>query len=183
MRFELQPHPSTDPGAAPRRVSVSVHRGSPAVLTLTCDVVGDMGGIILPERAAPGRSDGLWRRTCFEMFVRAAGDAYYEFNFSPSLQWAAYRFGGYRSGMSEASPKAITGLGHRVEAGGFGGHASVDLGELDGVDLERPLRIGLSAVIQGPEGCSFWALAHPAGPPDFHVEASFAADVPTVVHW
>jgi hypothetical protein len=34
------------------------------------------------------------------MFLRErAQHAYYEFNFAPSLQWAAYRFRGYKSGM------------------------------------------------------------------------------------
>ena len=32
--------------------------------------------------------------------ARAAGDRYHEFNFSPSGEWAAYAFTGYRDGSS-----------------------------------------------------------------------------------
>jgi hypothetical protein len=37
--------------------------------------------------------------TCFEAFVAPAGiNGYYEFNFSPSTDWAVYRFSAYRRG-------------------------------------------------------------------------------------
>jgi hypothetical protein len=40
-------------------------------------------------------------------------------------------------------------------------------------------RIGLSAVIEEKNGMkSYWALAHPAGKPDFHHPACFAAELP-----
>ena len=36
------------------------------------------------------------------MFIRPEdGEGYYEFNFSPSGEWAAYRFSGYREGMAD----------------------------------------------------------------------------------
>lgn len=48
------------------------------------------------------RRDGLWNSTCFELFVLdPAGGAYLEFNFSPSGEWAAYQFDGYRAGMRD----------------------------------------------------------------------------------
>src|SRR5579862_1162108 len=49
---------------------------------------GDMSQVVVPGARAGRRADGLWRHTCFEAFV-AANDAagYYEFNFSPSLDW------------------------------------------------------------------------------------------------
>ena len=49
------------------------------------------------------RADVLWQHTCFEAFVAPAGaPGYHEFNFSPSLDWAIYRFSAYREGMSPA---------------------------------------------------------------------------------
>ena len=61
------------------------------------------GSLILPAYVANGpRADGLWQTTCFELFVRHPDQrGYFEFNFSPSTQWAAYRFSGYREGMAE----------------------------------------------------------------------------------
>ena len=36
-------------------------------------------------------------------------------------------------------------------------------------DLTAPLRLGLSAVLEGDDGkLHYWALAHPASRPDFH---------------
>jgi hypothetical protein len=41
------------------------------------------------------------------------------------------------------------------------------------------LLIGLAAVIEEESGTkSYWALAHPAGAPDFHHEDCFAAELP-----
>ena len=58
----------------------------------------------LPPVAAPTREDELWRHTCFEAFLRTLpGATYYEFNFAPSTQWAAYRFASYRSRMRAAT--------------------------------------------------------------------------------
>ena len=53
----------------------------------------------LPAAAPPERTDGLWEATCFELFLLDANGGYFEFNFSPSGQWAAYRFDAYREGM------------------------------------------------------------------------------------
>ena len=54
--------------------------------------------------------DDLWQHTCFELFIGAKNDAeYYEFNFSPSGEWAAYEFRNYRDGepihAEELDPK------------------------------------------------------------------------------
>jgi len=183
MTFELSRHPDT-PSDVVGKVDVAVHRGRPESLVLTCWLVGDMNRIGLPAVVGPSRGDELWKHTCYELFIQAEDGGYYEFNFSPSLQWAAYQFGGYRSGMRSVDPIAITGLGVRVETGGFGGHATVDLSGLPGLELASPLRIGLSAVIEESDGRkSYWALAHPPGKPDFHHPIAFAQDIPTVVYW
>lgn len=40
-------------------------------------------------------------------------------------------------------------------------------------------KIGLSAVIEETDGTkSYWALAHPDGPPDFHDPACFVLELP-----
>lgn len=183
MSFELFPHPDT-PTDVVRRVDVAVHRGAPERLTLTCGLDGDVSRIRIPRAEGQARGHELWKHTCYEMFVRAEGDGYYEFNFSPSLRWAAYRFSGYRTGMVSVSPAKISGLGIRKEAGSLGGYVELDLSGLPGLDLSKPLKIGLSAVIEEMDGRkSYWALAHPPGKPDFHHPVAFARDVATVVYW
>jgi len=183
MTVRLTPHPDT-PSDAATAVEVAVHRGSPEKLELTWTIMGDQERIRLPGRQDPDRTDDLWRHTCFELFLKAGDLGYYEFNFSPSLQWAAYRFDGYRSGMREAAPASITGVGGRVEPGIFGGHSTVDLTGLPDLNLNVPLTAGLSAVIEETDGRkSYWALAHPPGKPDFHHPIAFAREIPTVVYW
>jgi hypothetical protein len=62
--------------------------------------------LCLPAAVTPARVDGLWQRTCFELFLRRPDESgYCEFNFSPSGEWAAYRFDDYRAGMSQLPVK------------------------------------------------------------------------------
>ena len=59
------------------------------------------------EPANRARADELWQTTCFEAFLEPrAATAYREFNFSPSGDWAAYDFDGYREGMAERRGRA-----------------------------------------------------------------------------
>lgn len=129
--------------------------------------------------AEPGRMDKLWAHTCFEAFVRA-GEApgYLELNFSPSGQWAAYRFDAYRQGMTpllQTAPRlALRRLADRLEL-----QAEVRLaGGLPpepGAGAPRKLRLALSAVVEDRDGgLSYWALRHPPGRPDFHHPESFS---------
>jgi hypothetical protein len=46
--------------------------------------------------------------------------------------------------------------------------AVVKLDRLSAEHARAPLRIGLAAVIETPQGLSYWALRHPDGRPDFH---------------
>lgn len=183
MPFELLCHPDTPSGAA-TGIQISVHRGTPEKLVLTVWLSGDTDHIRFPPATTPSRGVELWKHTCVELFVRAAGDAYCEFNFSTSQQWAAYAFDGYRAGMRDIDPVSISGLGGRHEPGLFGGHALVDLTGLPGLELDKPLLIGLSAVVEENNGRkSYWALAHAPGKPDFHHPAAFAQELSTVVYW
>jgi ABC-type proline/glycine betaine transport system permease subunit len=76
-------------------------------------LTGDLNALAIPAPLPPGPADGLWQHTCFEAFVGTAGSAAYrEFNFSPSGQWAAYRFSAERARDPAAErnspPPAIT---------------------------------------------------------------------------
>ena len=130
------------------------------------------GRVVFPALAGKGRADGLWRETCFELFVAPGeGAAYCEFNLSPSEQWAAYDFTSYRSGMSEraAAREPVCALRQGGNTAIF--DAAIPLASLPGL----PWRYGLSAVIEEEGGqVSYWALGHPPGKPDFHAPACFA---------
>lgn len=175
MNHALTLHPQSR-CAAVSRIDVEAARRRAGQLALRYVVTGDIGGLHLPPPAAAGRAGGLWRHTCFEAFVHAGpGDAYYEFNFAPSRQWAAYRFDCYRAGMAEAGTIGAPQIEVRSEDGTYELGVSLDLDRLPGLPVEAPWRLGLSAVIEEEGGgVSYWALAHPPGVPDFHHSDCFA---------
>lgn len=163
MSQALTPHPDT-PCPAVRRLEAAARRTGSG-LALRYVLAGDLGGLAIPPAAAAARADGLWAHTCFEAFLGGDGEAYLEFNFSPSGQWAAYRFDGYRQGMAplEMAPP-------RIEVTRSNG--VLELTAEITLDLEGPLRVGLTAVVETASGAvSYWALQHPAGEPDFHHDA------------
>jgi len=95
MRQLLILHPDSRCYAV-AQIEVRVARPRADSLVLSFIVTGKMSDVRMPPAMAAARSDELWRHTCFEAFVRASSSAeYYEFNFAPSTQWAAYRFSGY----------------------------------------------------------------------------------------
>ena len=178
MRRALKLHPDT-PCEAVAAIEVEAARPSPNMLKLHYSLSGRVSDLPLPPPAAAERADGLWQHSCFEAFVRASsGDAYYEFNFAPSTEWAAYRLGGYRSGMQPAdlSPPQLE---TRREIECYELSASLDLDGLQDLAPDAIWNLGLSAVIEEVGGRkSYWALAHPPGDPDFHHPACFALELP-----
>ena len=180
MHLPLTPHPEFRP-EADFRIDVEVSRSRAGVLALHYIATGNIGAFRLPPIAAALRTDELWQGTCFEAFVRASADvAYYEFNFAPSTQWAAYRFDGYRSGMAPASKIDVPRIDLQSNNAGHELHVELELDRLQGLPLNAPWHLGLSAVIEETSGRkSYWALAHPAGKPDFHHLDCFALEVPT----
>src|SRR4051794_40201102 len=177
MRQSLRRHPDSA-STAETDVSVSVVRLRPDSLRLSYVVTGNISAISMPPAAAATRGDRLWEHTCFEAFVRvSSGAGYYEFNFSPSTQWAAYIFTGYRSGMSVAEICAPD-IEVRSSADSYTLQATLELGSLPGLSRGSAWRVGLSAVIEGAGGRkSYWALAHPPGKPDFHHQDCFACEL------
>ena len=176
MHQLLKPHPGSR-GLAAVRVEAAVARPRADRLVLTYTVTGQVSDIRLPPVTAPARADGLWRHTCFEAFIRALpGTAYYEFNFAPSTEWAAYRFDGYRSGMRAAEIGAPQ-IEMRPGPDAYALQAALELDGLPDLSRETSWRFGLSAVIEDISGgMSYWALAHPPGKPDFHHADSFALE-------
>ncbi len=157
------------------RIDVDVARSPAGSLRLTYVVTGNIGDLRLPPVTALARTDELWRHTCFEVFVRPLpGEAYYEFNFAPSTQWAAYRFDGYRSGMRVATEIDAPRIDVQAAPGHYALQAALDLSRLP---RDAAWRLGLAAVIEETGGRkSYWALANPPGQPDFHHSDCFACE-------
>lgn len=175
MRHALKLHPDSHSTAA-TRIDVQVNRPRPGDLAVDYFVSGKIDHLHLPQAGAPSRGDALWQHTCFEAFVATSpGDAYYEFNFSPSLQWAAYHFSGYRKDMSIVSDIETPQV--KVKAGDESFHlqARLDLDRLPGLLRSASWRLGISAILEETGGDkSYWALAHPPGKADFHHADCFA---------
>ncbi|MDD5295532.1 MAG: DOMON-like domain-containing protein [Rhodocyclaceae bacterium] len=174
--YSLICHPAS-PCTAVSALEVSVHAGAGGRLTLAYRLSGDMAGLLLPEPAPPGPADGLWRHTCFEAFVAVSGaPAYREFNFSPSGQWAAYGFSDTRQREESFVPSAAPDIALRRFPDRLELDATLPPELLPG---RTTLQLGLSAVIEAAGGSlSYWALAHPAEKPDFHLRAGFTARLP-----
>ena len=169
--LDLVCHTQT-PSQAIHRVAALVDTAPRDVLTLAFALQGDLSRLRIPESGLSQQADGLWAHTCFEVFVMAGGGpAYREFNFSPSGEWAAYEFCGYRDGSKLDTVPAPAIVVRR----------SRDRLELDVkichdfLPRGRVLRLGLSAVVEDSDAeLSYWALRHPAGKPDFHHTDAFA---------
>jgi hypothetical protein len=149
-------------------------------LVLHYFVTGKISDLRLPPVTAPARTDELWQHTCLEAFVRALpGAAYHEFNFAPSTQWAAYRFEGYRSGMTLASEISAPRIEVQSTPECYTLQASLALDALPSLPSDAVWRLGLSAVIEETSGRkSYWALAHLPGKADFHHSDCFAVELP-----
>lgn len=158
-------HPATPPGAI-HTVDAEVSRTADGVVA-TFRAVGAVARLVIPAAASPERADELWQTTCFELFIAGEGEAYREFNFSPSTRWAAYDFAQYRSLAGNAAARVAI-------------RSSLDSSALTLVaeiacDVPNPARIGLSAVIEETDGIvRYWAVAFAPGKPDFHAEATRA---------
>lgn len=165
----LQCHPASGRGEI-NQVHVSVHRNTTG-LQCRFKVQGAIDTIKIPESQTSGRYDELWRHTCAETFFTTPDTTdYCELNFSPSSQWAAYQFTGYRQGMQSMQCESPSISVHR------------DTGQLDlAVNIALPakyqvssLQLGLCMVIENTLGdCSYWALRHAAPLPDFHQRESW----------
>jgi hypothetical protein len=172
MLLKLAPHPDF-PCAALAALDVTIARPAPSRLSLAYRAAGRIADLALAPPAAPLFTDGLWRTTCFEAFLKPeGGEGYVELNFAPSGEWAAYGFSDYREGMAPleiATP--------RIEPTRHDDAFELDVTlDLAGLLPSGPCRLAVSAVIEETNGAkSYWALAHPDGRPDFHHASGFAA--------
>ncbi|HLG53530.1 MAG TPA: DOMON-like domain-containing protein [Steroidobacteraceae bacterium] len=175
MNANLVLIPHTASGCeAVRRIDVSVVRAAADSICFAYRIEGDISRLRLPETIGPYRQDGLWQHSCFEAFLRPDGsEAYFEFNFSPSGAWAAYRFSGRRTGRyvpELKQPQAEVRRGPDMLAL----NVRISLDELPELAKATTISAGLTAVIEDAKGnLSHWALAHGKARPDFHDPLTF----------
>jgi len=143
-----------------------------------CEGAGDKV-LFSPKEKAPKRKDELYKKTCFEFFLRAENGHYMEWNFSPSQEWCSFFFKGYRDRVQEKdlerlAPEDITFVakGKKVSLS-----AEIDLQYFfdNFFKAETKFSMALTAVIQKKDGiCGYWALKH-SNPikADFHHPQSF----------
>jgi len=155
-------------------------RGANATLDIRYTVRGRIDHLVIPAEGTPSRADRLWQHTCFEAFVAgssSAGDTgYWELNFSPSKQWAIYRFSAYRAGMTmmEAGAPAIS---VRSDATSLTLESVFALQTI--IASRGQLRLALCAVLEETQQrLSYWAPVHRLDKPDFHDAAGFTLRLP-----
>jgi predicted GIY-YIG superfamily endonuclease len=172
LSFSLVPHPDALPVAL-SKVDVRIRQADGSIMLRY--EAEPSATIVCPPQSASKRTDGLWQTTCFELFIKdCEGQGYTEFNFSPSSQWAAYRFDAYREGMRK-QPMNLDPLISKLDTGDF----LILTATIDAQVLTHAGALALSAVIEETDGTkSYWALAHPPGKPDFHAPTCFALTLP-----
>jgi hypothetical protein len=177
MRQTLMVHPDSLCSTV-AHIEVEVMRPCAGSLLLSYLVTGRISGLHIPPAVAATRSDELWRHACFEAFLcNSPGPAYYEFNFAPSTQWAAYWFDSYRSGMRVATEIGAPRIEVQSSRACYRLQAGLEMDQMSSLRIDGKWRIGLAAVIEETsDHKSYWALAHPPGKADFHQSESFVLE-------
>jgi hypothetical protein len=158
----LYRHPDAPPGAI-QSIEAELERmdgGAVAIFR----VRGDLAKLVIPPPAEPERADDLWRTSCFELFVGGEGVTYREYNVSPSGQWAAYEFDGYRAGMRSAPAEIETEIYQEKN--------ELQVSAKIRAEFSNPTWVGLTAVIEETDGAiRYWSNSFAPGKPDFHAAA------------
>jgi hypothetical protein len=137
---------------------------------------GDTTTIQWPPPTGVTQGSDLWKQTCFELFLATAHSSeYWEYNFSPSRQWAIYAFTDYRQPAPISLTHVPTIDPPQRSATAFALQAHFTL---EPPLIKQPLIMGVSAIIQTTDGQRhFYALRHCSTKPDFHMRASFIVEM------
>lgn len=171
VHVELAAHPA-NPACFTQRIDVSLTRTVTGGLTLGYAVRGRISQLRIPTPQAPAAAATLWRHSCCEIFIGMAGDpSYREFNFSTSGQWASYDFLDYRQ-RAPANPAFPP---PQIQLSRTENLLQLDVMlTKDALPPANALRFALAVVLEADDGSlGYWALAHPAGPADFHQRGGF----------
>lgn len=115
-----------------------------------------------------GRKDELWKKTCFEFFLKnPETSAYYEFNFSTDQEWNIYAFESYRKPTPPLRSDDFRIQNIKWRNGEF--QAQI-LNQTNWYDME----VALSAVLVERSGkIHYFSMFHPDQKPNFHHQKSF----------
>ena len=142
------------------------------------DIYGVLSHLVIPEQVSGTtgkRLDDLWRHTCFELFVKEAGEnknAYLECNFAPSGAWNVYSFSSHRKEMMQADVATIPEITTTPTKKIYSLRAEVDLTGL--ISDSSAVEVGVSCIVENRNGKQgHWAISHLGETPDFHDPRSF----------
>jgi hypothetical protein len=173
VNFALQPFPISS--KLPQiEINGRVNRKG-NILSIEYQLFGDLNAISIdPPVSTPSRQFHLWEATCFEFFIGIPGDRnYWEFNLSPSGDWAVFALDDYRQGLR--NELAFTSLPFQVDL--YPNYITLSL-EFDLSELilaEQDLEMSVTTVIKSSQGeLSYWAIKHSGKEADFHLRDSFA---------
>jgi hypothetical protein len=170
--FSLIPFPAPTIPTISLTGKLSLHHN---FLALHYMLTGNIEEVLLPPSLLPaGRKNELWKATCFEFFLAIKDEpGYWEFNLSPSGDWNVYWMDAYRRiGFQEETAISQLPFEFKNESNGYSLEVSVDLSAI--IRPERGVQMAVTAIIQTKDGHeTYWALAHPAPYPDFHLRESF----------
>src|SRR4051812_22563855 len=171
-------HPGSSADAV-RGARARVRRAADGTLAVAFAIEGDMARLRVPAPQPARFAERLWEHTCCEVFVAIKGAAaYHEFNLSPSGEWAAWTFSGYREREGPDATGLEPGIHVRASAGVLELDATIRLDLISSEHARAALALGLSAVVEESDGSlSYWALRHPPGKPDFHHTDAFALEM------
>jgi hypothetical protein len=177
-QIPLVAHPATQSDAI-KSLDVQLSVPSPGLLTLRYTLRADMSRIRVGSEVLPGASDDLWKHTCFEAFIQPSGSrGYYEFNFSPTKQWAVYRFDSYREGMTPMDMANPPDISNRKAFDYLELEATFPLPVSAGIGAAQRPKLALTAVVEEDNGrLCYWSARHPSGKPDFHHPDGFAFEL------
>lgn len=133
---------------------------------------GPLDQLIIPAKAQASRfRDELWKHTCFEAFFQDEGSGkYWEFNFSPSRDWAIYRFQDYRQRIGNPDLEKIELI---IQQERYPNDLVMKI-DIKPMELFSIGGVGLTTVLEHKDKkISYWALTHPRPKPDFHASESF----------
>ena len=181
---QLYPHPAT-PCPHSLDLIARFERPSPDRIRLRYELSGSLSQLLIPAQdPIPERLDGLWQHLCFEAFLKPSSkQGYWEFNISPSGDWAIYRFDGYRDNMTSPQINTAPTLQINHNQSGTGAVLNltleIELTQLDDALSQSDLQLSLTSVIETQGGdLSYWAHHHPAEKPDFHHPDGFVLHLP-----
>lgn len=176
VQFELKPF--TTPQVSMVSICGSATRAE-NTLSITYLLSGELDKVMIPPpNQASKRRNHLWKKTCFEFFLRSAqpnSSQYWEFNLSPAGDWNVFSLTGYRQGLQEERAIATLPFKTELSSDKLSLSISVDIAALVG---SQDILLGISTVLILEQTESFWAIAHPTQKADFHHPDSFALRLP-----